>query len=168
MSKPTDKQVAALQYLIARTQLRDKHNAIASLAKQLLWKMIQASENMTKPVCTTLHVNDKELIAEEIYLISDAVDLMCSGNGNTHLGAMMHLMGVGYLFSLSHGNLNEEGRINRLPSGHPEKGLMCYSFWLGPGFHGKAGGFEKIKVTCAELEAIDLSRSGLYRPIEQG
>lgn len=164
---PTEKQIAALRYLVAKARLHlsPKNPAISVVVSQLVWRLIQASEGLTKPVFITLNEATGDFTREEVHEIGWVAGSLTSGNSTTHLAELLTLMGSDFRFNLHYGAHDADGKFNTdgqfaHQDGHHDA-RMRYTFWLAPGTSRGTNGTE-VRVTRAELEAIDLTQDGLY------
>lgn len=163
----TEKQIAALRYLVARARLSPEKQVASKLVRQLVWRLIEASEGLTKMVFITLHEATGDFTPEEINEIAWIAGALNSENSTTYLGALLMLMGTDLHFSLHYGAHDAEGKFStdgQFPhqDGH-HNAPMRYTFWLEPehDMRPETGGVE-VRVTRAELEAIDTTQDGLY------
>lgn len=166
----TDKQISALKYMIFNT--KDG----VDLSKRILAFLIDKSEGLTKEVCVSL-VKDREGYTEEE--ISDAgygVSAMESCNCNTHIHALMCLMGSELQFSFHYGDydprrvgdpFNTDGQFAGSKAAFvPDERLLLeglplrYTFWLSKESYSRS--VELVVATKEKLEQIDLKKSGLY------
>jgi hypothetical protein len=161
----TKKQIAALYYLVARARLDPNKPAISKLVRQLVWRLIAASEGLTETVFITLHQETGDFTPEEINEIAWTAGALNSENSSTYLSALLTLMGTNIHFNHHYGAYDAEGKFNtdgQFPhkDGHDDA-PMRYTFWLEPEIRQETGGVE-VRVTRAELEKIDITQDGLY------
>jgi len=172
MNTVTSKQIAALRYLIARVKFDQKYDSVADIAKVLLWKLIEASRNLTRTVHITVHEDDSEFARDEIINLGFAIGSMMSSNGTTHLEELMHLMGTECKFKLHYGSYLPDGKFGTAGQfsgqrGGPEKAPARYTFWLGPHKVVPMDDSTTVAFTRKDLQHFDLSRSGLYPTLKQ-
>lgn len=167
----TDRQIAALKYLISAT--KDGNPTV----KQIMYFLIDQSEGLTKEVCVTLTQNREGFTADEINHDAHKMSGLGSCNCNTHIHQIMIAMGTEFGFSVHYGGHGEDGKFDTsgMFPGAPKHMVMDekltildapmrYTYWLAKGFYSRTA--KVIPVTRAELEAIDLSKPGLYPDIE--
>lgn len=171
----TRKQIAALKYMIFASK-----NGIP-LSKQILSLLIDRSQKLTKDVCLSLVEGREGYVADEISAAAHSVGAMRGSNCTTHLGALCHLMGVKFTFSVHYGDFdptrkgdpfNNSGQFSGLPAKTvrdpklARKGMpMRYTFWLAKKAYSRQA--ELIETNREELEKIDLKKSGLYPGLEK-
>lgn len=166
----TQQQIAGLKYLISAS----KHGN--DTGKRIFWFLIDQSAGFTKSVSLTLTEKKEGYSAKEINAAAHSLDGMWSCNGTTHLDAIMAAMGTELRFSLHYGHF-KRGKFDTsgMFAGAPLSMVsnpklarlnqpMRYTFWLAPGSY--SGKSVAVKVTRIKLEAIDLSKPGLYPGIE--
>ncbi|MBI5045270.1 MAG: hypothetical protein HZC02_05070 [Candidatus Levybacteria bacterium] len=160
----TDKQIAALKYLIFHSKQGKP------LSKQILAFLLDGSKNLTREVYVTLWPIS-EYTPKEVRDSAIGIDAMKSPNGSTHLNEVMDAMGTEFGFDIHYGHFHEgdfitAGQFPGLPSRecHPFGLPARYTFWCSP--HRYSDTAEPLLVTRAELEAIDLKKPGLYPTLE--
>ncbi|MBT4376285.1 hypothetical protein HOD29_02820 [archaeon] len=143
-NKITEQQLKALKYLIIES--KDGSN----FAKQVAFFLINASENLTKPVCISLIAKDNELeLGKEVKKTAHGFHDFVSGNGTTHLSEIMVAMGTEFDF------WNHSGYRKFIP----ETQGIGYTFWLSKERYDHHA--ELLEVSIEELKKIEL-KSGLY------
>lgn len=155
----TDKQIAALKYLIAHSRDGSK------LAKQLVWFLIDNSKNLTQPVSLSF-VQDREGFSrDEISKLAHSADRFTSCNCDTFLNQIFDAMGSELCFSLHFGHYDNGTTLN---NGGQFEGVtvMSYTFWLAEKSYGHDGSGKILTTTRQEIEAIDLNKPGLYPKLE--
>ncbi len=164
----TEEQVAALRYLIAKGRLSGYDEEICVLAKQLVWRLIEASQNLTVSVFTVLREGEGGFTAEQISQIGRCVSALRSANQPVHLDALLKLAGTPWRLNLHYGHVNPKGRVDTTGQFDAGEHPWRYTFWLSDK-EGEAlfRESERIEVTCNELEQIDLSKPGLYPTLER-
>jgi hypothetical protein len=126
-------QINALKYLILKSQSSGPET------KKVCFALIDASEGLTKPVCFTGYSED----------ITYGVHDMSSSLRNTHLGALMKLIGTNFEFSDHDGYFSKTGEF--LTKIHPEE-KRTRTIWLSS----KPYDREAEKVTVEQVEAVEL------------
>lgn len=166
----TKTQIAALKYLIFEAENGTE------LSKRILAFLIDRSEGLTREVCLTL-VEDREgYTGEEIDSAARGVGGMISCNCTTHLGALASLSGSELCFSVHYGDFDPKRSGDKFSSAgifagvpldmvrHPslaQEGLpKRYTFWLAKEYYSNTA--ELVTTTRADLDLIDLNKSGLY------
>jgi hypothetical protein len=164
----TEKQIAALCYLVARARLDPNKPDISKLVRQLVWRLIAASESLTKTVFITLHQETGDFTPDEINQIAWTAGALNSENSTTYLSALLALTGTEFRFNLHYGAFMPEGEFNSdgqfaHQDGHHDA-PMRYTFWFGsvPSLETPGTDRVEVRVTRAELEAIDTTKDGLY------
>ena len=154
----TDKQIASLKYLIFRSK-------IASVtAKQLVALLIDPSEKLTREVHITLNQDQNGYTEEEVRQIGRSVDTFNSCNCDTHLTQILHAMGAELGFSLHYGHYR--GNSFDTSGQFDGSASMSYTFWLAKEMYGRGYEGKEIFVAREDIEAIDISKPGLYPELE--
>jgi hypothetical protein len=167
----TEKQVAALKYLIAASKYGN------DTAKSIFFFLLDKSERLSKQVYVTFTQGLEGYTGGEIDKAARSISGMHSCNCTTHIDQIMIAMGTAHRFSVHYGHFDHDGKYDTsgmfpgLPQdmvSDPKLTVLdapCrYTFWLAPGSYSKSA--ERLTTTRQELETIDLSRPGLYPDIE--
>jgi hypothetical protein len=166
----TQKQIAALKYLIFNAKNGTE------LSKRILAFLIDRSEGLTREVCLTLIEDREGYTKKEIDSAARGVGGMISCNCTTHLSALASLSGSELCFSSHYGDFDPKRSGKKFSSagifaGAPldmvtdpsnaQEGLpMRYTFWLAKKYYSDTA--ELVTATRADLDLIDLNKSGLY------
>jgi hypothetical protein len=165
----TEKQIAALRYLIFRAKPDNK------LIKQVLVYLLEKSGGMREQVYLSLHQDREGYTGEEISRAAIALHAFESCNGNVHLDQIMIAMGTDFQFSTHYGHYETPGGTfitKGLFPGAPNRpddsrdDPLRYTFWLAKGSYGRAGGEIEVRVSRGDLEKINLDKPGLYPGLE--
>jgi hypothetical protein len=158
----TDRQIAALKFLIAKSQ--DGND----LVRRILTFLINASNGMTEEVSTCLTAGSEGYSVDEVAAAGMTHSAMTSANCSTHLDQMMILMGLDFFFSCHYGHYRHDGMFDPTgQTGSSPTSPMRYTFWLARGHYGKSGQGKHVVASRAKLEAINLSKPGLYPQMEE-
>jgi hypothetical protein len=135
--KISDKQIAALKYMIIQTPAYD-------VLKRILILLIESSGRMTSDVQIT--ISDVEGFSQTHirWTVSD-FDNMVSLNGNFHLGALVHLTGSKHVFGIQNTSTAE---------------VFAFTFWLAKTPYSEKA--RQIRVSREILDGVDIRESGLY------
>jgi hypothetical protein len=165
----TDKQIAALKYLITKSKQGN------DLVKKILWLLIDASENLTRPVSISLVEKESGFTADELRSAAISWKTMVSCNLTTHLHALCELAGTNLFFSAHYGAYEESGEFStegmfsgiprEMASGHEndrDNMPVRYTFWLAEKTYGHSGQGHPVKATREEIETIDIYHDYLY------
>jgi hypothetical protein len=163
-SESRKKRIAGLKYLIRVSQDGNE------FLKKLMFFLIEKSELLTKAVYITFHPSE-EFDGKDIHRQACAESSFHSSNRPTHLNELMALLGTDFRFSVHYGHY-QDGRFDTVgmfagfPGRHefdPKNMPTRYTFWLGPQYYGHGPiPPEEIKASRAEVEAVDITRDGLY------
>lgn len=167
----TGKQVAALKYLIAASKYGNE------TGKKIYFHLLDNSERLSKDVCVTLTQDLEGYTGKEIHEAAVSLSGMTSCNCTTHLDQIMIATGAPFFFDLHYGHFGPDGKFDTsgMFPGFPKdmvtnpklvvSGAPCrYTFWLSKKYYSKTA--KRINVVRQQLEAINLSRPGLYLDIE--
>ena len=164
----TRKQLAALRFLIFKSE---QDNCMAGIAKKICAVLIKHSRHMSKKVYITLWHDMNNFSDQEISDIAYAFDNLIVGHPslNEILVAMGSKMSFRFHYGHMHeGKLNTEGMFGHKPTnapGHEHDRTMPlrYTFWLSTDMTDNG---TQIKVTRDKLDAVDLTKPGLYPTLE--
>ena len=145
----TKKQIAALKHMIIKAPVA------SDLLKQILILLILRSGRLTRDVriviSTTQGYNSNDILEA-----ANGLQEMCGCNGNTHLGALVHLIGSRLLFCWDN-TTNQYGSLARRTN-------CCYTFWLAKIPYSRTA--RRLRVSKADLDNVDIANSGLYPHLE--
>jgi len=175
LSKFTEKQIAALRYLIFRAK-----NG-TDLSKRVLAFLIASSEGLTKDVCLTLIENREGYSADEIHEAGRGVGGLQSSCGTTFIDQILIAMGSTLAVSVHYGDFdpsrpsnpfNTDGQFAGWPKdklSQPESGRtgmpLRYTFWLSKRPYSRQASL--VVATREALEKINLKKPGLYTDLER-
>lgn len=167
----TKRQIAALKYLISAA--KDGNPRV----KQIMYFLIDRSERLTKEVCVTLTQDCEGFTGNEIDRDARKMSSLASRNCSTHIDQIMIALGTKFRFCVHYGNFGNDGKFDTsgmFPGMSKNLVLdekltilnapMRYTYWLASDYYSKTA--KTIPVTRAELDAIDISKPGLYPDIE--
>lgn len=170
----TEKQIAALKYLIYKAEVRDPR------VKQIFGLLIDESKGLTEEVCLTLTEGADGYSAEEIDEIAHSQSQLVSANGTALISEVLQAMGSDFQISVHYGNFDPNRKKRPLDtsgmfSGYDrsqvddpdllKEGMpMRYTFWVAKGFYSRSA--RLVKATREMIENVDLNRPGLYKTLE--
>jgi hypothetical protein len=98
----TEKQLQALKYLIIKSK------DASDFSKRICFFLLDKSDLLTKPVCTTI-IENKEISREQVNDFNHGNHDMRSFGGSTHLHALMGVTGSPFYFSGHCGHYSKGG-----------------------------------------------------------
>lgn len=134
------------------------------LAKQILWFLLDRSKRLKKEVYFTF-TEGKDYTKEEIRGVGHSVGDMQSCNSTTHINEVMAAIGTDFTFSVHYGHFDGEYLDTSGQFGERPRSGFSYTIWLAKKYYSRSS--EKVSVSRARLEAIDLRRPGLCRSEDQ-
>jgi hypothetical protein len=150
------KQIAALKYLI------EKNRSVTPLGKQIVWFLFDQSQRLKKQVHLTITESD-EWPRQLIHETALSVDTLNSSNSTTHFGAVMAALSTKFKLSIHFGHFDGK-KFDTSGQFFGGQTVMRYTFWFAKEYYSRHS--EAVSVSRAELEAIDLSKPGLYPSLE--
>lgn len=167
-------QIAKLKYLIARS----KDGGL--LVKQIMYFLLDKSEQLTKEVCVTLSHDRYGYRGHEIFKSAEDLSNICAGNGTTYFDEILMVTGSGFRFDSECGYFDHKGEfinggdhdyLANIQDQHPKifeasYPSICnvrYTFWLSQEpCSRKAQRFNECR---AGLQAIDISSASEHNDI---
>jgi len=155
----TDRQVAALRYMIFNAQ-----NGTDGM-KKILSLLIDKSEGFEKEVFTTL-TESEEFTGDEIHEDAASMAAMQSSNCTTHLNQLFLLMDTDFQFSVHYGHMAQGGEFDttgQFPGSpdhptHTGDEPVRYMFWLARTPYSTSA--NRVSISRQEIDHVDLSKPG--------
>jgi hypothetical protein len=129
-----DKQIAALKYLIQKSNDSDE------LTKKICFLLIERSESLSKSVVISI-TESAEYSSLQIKQVSEGISGMNNPHGTTNLRHILKAMDAQCVFS-AHCNLDDAND------------RYCIHIWLSPQYHDIEA--EKVAFTVKEIELVAL------------